>query len=168
MASRKGVAEVVSVVLVIAVAIAVGIMVTIFITSWTRTQISDTSVSCAINTNFNIQDIKYNASGFNNTLLIKLINDGKSSVYGFGVTISNGTEVYRLNSSSSSIHQGGVTAGNKLAQKQTAFITLNLTTANISEGFGKSLKTSAAVEVSVTNDACPSVSSSLTTLTAYP
>lgn len=168
MHSRRGVSEVVSVVLVIAVAISVGIMVTIFITGWTRTQLSETSVSCAISTNYDIQDIKYNSTGFNNTLLIKVINDGKSGVYGFGVTVSNGSEVYRFNSSSTAIGQGGISSGNRLGQKQTALITLNLTAANVSIGFGQSFRTTSDLEITVTNDACPAVSSERNAVTSYP
>lgn len=165
---KRGVSPIVSVVLMVAVAISIGVMLTIYITGWTRTQLTDTDISCAINTNFDIQNIKYNSTGFNNTLLIKLMNDGKEGIYGFGVTVANGTVVHRVNASSRAIGQGGITSTNKLLQKQTAFITLNFTAANISQDFGETLENNPDLEVIVVSEACPSVSSTKKTLTAYP
>ncbi len=157
----KGMSPMISVVLLVAIAVSVGIMVTTWITHWVTEQTTDVSVSCAVNTNYVIESVRWNiSSSLNNTLLIKITNRGTQKLYGFGVVLSNGTKVVNLNSSSPLIDQGGISASNKLGTQESVYIKVNMTNTTLHyPGLGATL-----TEVRVTNDACKTVSQKTNTI----
>jgi flagellin-like protein len=159
---RKGVSPIIATILLIAVAISVGIMVTTWITHWVVTQTSSESIACAVNTNYIIDSAEFNKStALNSTLLVKITNKGAEKIYGFGAFLDNGTYILPLNSSSSLIDQGGISSANKLGQESSAYIKINLT--NTTAGY--TALGCALSALKITNDACPSISASTSTIT---
>ena len=156
MGKLKGVSPVVSVVLMIAVAISVGILVTTWVTHWTQQQIGSQDISCAIHTNYVIDSVEWNKSGYNSSLLIKITNKGRYKLYDFGVVLDNGTKILEFNSSI--VDQGGISSTNKLERERSVYLLVNLNDSSRGyPAFGRTLTTSDDVVVRVTNGACSAV-----------
>jgi len=159
--NRKGISDIIAVVLMIAVAIAIGVFVTNFATSWVTEQTSSSSIACAIKTNYIIDDAKYNFSG-KGDLLVKITNKGDQKIHGFGFVIDNITLIQTFASDSSLINNQ-VSLANALGREQSAIITLNLS--NTTLGYPTLAKT--VEKITVTNVACDAVSASISTVTLY-
>ncbi|MBL7160838.1 MAG: hypothetical protein ISS93_03245 [Candidatus Aenigmarchaeota archaeon] len=161
MESKKGISDVIAVVLMIAVAISIGVFVTTFATKWVQDQTSSASISCAIKTNYVVDSAKFNYSGMGR-LLVKVTNKGDEGLHGFGFILDNITSIITFNSSSSLI-TNQVTSASPLMREQSALVTLNL--ADPDNLYDILVKT---IEVlKVTNNACDSVSASATSVTVY-
>jgi len=162
MGRRKAISPVISVVLLIAVAVSVGILVTTWVTHWVVSTTGSSSISCAVNTNYIIEEAKFNiSSAYNNTLLVKITNKGTEQLYGFGAILDNGTKVVIINSNDSIIDQGGISSTNKLKREESVYITINLTNTTL----GYPTLGATLTEVKIRNDACPAVSTSTSTIT---
>ncbi len=162
MSSRKGISDVIAVVLMVAVAISIGVFVTTFATKWVQDQTSSPSITCAIKTNYIVDDAKFNYSG-GGQLLVKVTNKGDEGIYGFGFILYNVTKILSFNSSSTLIRDQ-VASASPIGREQSAIVTLNLSTVNSSHsGMGRTL-----TKITVTNDACDAVSASTSSITKYP
>lgn len=162
MGKRKAVSPVVSVVLLIAVAVSVGILLTTWITHWVITTTGSTGISCAINTNYIIEKAEFNkSSAYNNTLLVKITNKGAEHLYGFGVILDNGTNIVVLKYDNTIINQGGISSTNKLKREESVYITINLTNTTL----GYPTLGATLTELKITNDACPAVPTTTSTIT---
>jgi flagellin-like protein len=158
---RKGISDIVAVVLMIAVAISIGIFVTIWVTDWVSTQTSSPSITCAIKANYIIEDAKFNYSG-KDVLLVKITNKGDQELYGFGFTLDNITRVVSFNSTSSLI-SNQLQSTNALYREQSTLISLNMSNSTFAHPtLAKSL-----AKLKVTNDACSAVSAETTSITNY-
>lgn len=159
--SMKGVSPIIATILLIAVAISLGVMITGWATQMANRQMSGTD-SCVINTMYIIDSVEFNKSTtLNNTLLVKITNKGTEKLYGFGAILDNGTYIVQMNSSSSLIGQGGISSGYKLERERTTYITINLTDTSA----GYTTMGSTLTSVKITNDGCPGVSASTSTIT---
>lgn len=155
----------------IAVAISIGVFVTTFATSWVQDQTASPSITCAIKTNYIVEDIKFNFSG-NDQLLVKITNKGEQSLYGFGFLLFNVTDILTFDSDDLVI-KNQVSSLSPLKREQSAIVNLNLTPCfnasvtfcNLSQSFAGMVKT--ADKVTVANDACKAVSASATTITIF-
>lgn len=158
----KGISPIISVIILVALAITVGIMVTTWVTHWVTTQTGKSSISCAIDTNYIIEQARWNiSSSLNNTLLLKIVNKGSQKLYGFGVILDNGTKILQFNSSSRLIDQGNISSSNQLQREQAVYIAINLSNSTLGyPPFGATVSS-----VKVTNDACDSVSAATTSIT---
>jgi flagellin-like protein len=160
----KGVSPVIATILLIAVAIAVGILLTNWVTHLTITQMGN-AASCSINTIYVIDSAEFNkTTALNSTLLLKVTNKGAEPIYGFGAIIDNGTAIFTFNSSSTLMDQGGISSGNTLTRERSAYLTVNMTNTTA----GHTLMGTTMNNIKVTNNACPAVSASTTTVTRYP
>ena len=160
--NRKGLSPVVAVVLLIVASISMGIMVTTWVTHWISSQTGSESISCAINTNYLIEDAIFNKSG-NNTLRIKLLNKGAQDLYGFGAVLDNGTRIVRINSTNKYIDHMNISEFNPLKREQTMYLLVNLT----NETLGYPWLGGTLEEVRIVNDACDTVSAKTTEITIY-
>jgi len=181
---RKGVSPIIAVVILIAVAVSIGIMVTTWVTHWVTTQTSSEDLTCSINTNYVIDNAKFNSTG-NDQLLLKITNKGKQGIYGFGIVMDNGTNVIQINSSAvqyltnatrPTYNISGIpqilrmdinpanSEASPIKQEQSVYINLNLTDDNTTsrwlDNFGFTLS-----EIRITNLACPSIVARTTTIT---
>jgi len=156
---KRGVSDIIAVVLMIAVAIAIGVFVTNFATKWVTEQTGEESMTCAIKTNYVIDDAKFNYSGKNN-MLVTITNKGDEGLYGFGFVLNNITNIRTFNSSDPRI-LNQLTVTSALGREQSHILTLNLTNSTHLQ-LGKS-----ATEIKITNDACVAVSAAITSLTVY-
>jgi len=164
---KKGISPVVASVILIAVSVSVGVMVSTWITHLIEQEISQDEL-CSINTNYNIESAKFNSSG-NNTLWLRIKNEGEYELYGFGVILDNGTQIIIMNSSDNRTNQGGISATNKLKRKYSMYLKVNLTNTTEEsidyQGFGLSLTTSSNTKITVFNDACTATDSEIITVT---
>jgi len=157
MESRKGISDVIAVVLMIAVAISIGVFVTTFATKWVQEQVSSPSITCAIQTNYVVDDVKFNYSG-KKGLLVQVTNKGDDGLYGFGFVLYNITKILSINSSDPGI-SGQLVSSNSLEREQSTIVSMNLSNSTFN---GETLN-----KITVTNDACPAVSASTTSITVY-
>ena len=88
---KKAVSPVIATVLLIALAVSIGVLITTYITSFVDTQTRGEDVTCAINTNFIIESAEFNRTGLNNTLQLKITNKNREPIWGFAVTLNNGS-----------------------------------------------------------------------------
>jgi flagellin-like protein len=161
--ARKGISPVVAVVLLIAVAISVGILVTTWITHLVTTRTTAPSITCAVDTNYIIDEARFNESG-DNQLYIKITNKGALALYGFGAVMDNGTRIITFNSSNRYMNQVNITSTNRLDREEAAYIIANLTNETLGyPDFGATID-----ELRVLNDACDSVSARTSDITKYP
>lgn len=168
---KKGVSDIIAVVLMIAVAIAIGVFVTNFATQWVQEQVVDDSITCAIQTNYVVDDAKFNFSS-KDELLVTITNKGDQSLYGFGFVLNNITDILTFTSSDSLI-TNQVAPASPLEREQSVILTLNLSTCNnesslycnTSSGYPVMGKT--ATSIRITNDACSAVSAAITSVTVY-
>lgn len=158
---RKGISDVIAVVLMIAVAISIGVFVTTFATKWVQDQTSSESISCAIRTNYVVDDVKFNFTG-QELLLVKITNKGEDTIHGFGFVFDNITTIKSFKSSDPLIINQ-VSSTNALEREQSVIINMNMS--NSSLGHTRLVKT--ANKLTVTNDACRAVSASTTTITLF-
>jgi len=143
----------------IAVAISIGVLVTTWVTNWTQRQTSS-DTACAINTNYVINSVEWNKTGYNSTLLVKITNKGSQKLYGFGAVIDNGTKINEFDYTV--IDQGGVSSLNKLDRERSVYLLINLTNSTLRyPAFGRSLTKSDDIEIRITNKACDAVSATI-------
>ncbi|MFH1978056.1 MAG: archaellin/type IV pilin N-terminal domain-containing protein [Candidatus Aenigmatarchaeota archaeon] len=168
MHSRKGVSPIISAVLLIAVAVSVGILVTTWVTSWVTTQTGSNDISCAIDTNYVIDSAQFKNTSAENTLLVRITNKGKQSLYGFGMILDNGTNVLQVNETTNmSAHftyvslNPTITQSNPLSREASMYISINLSNSTLGNTvFGGSL-----TSVRVTNKACDAISAAIASVT---
>lgn len=168
---RKGISDIIAVVLMIAVAIAIGVFVTNFVTKWVSEQTGSESIACAIKTNYVVEDVRFNYSK-QNELLARVTNKGDFPLHSFGFVLDNITRIETFRADNPRI-LGQVLAGSPLQREESVLLTLNLTTApnastlayNQSAGYWMLAVT--AQRVTVTNDACDAVSAYASSVTAY-
>lgn len=161
MKSLKGISDVIAVVLMIAVAISIGVFVTTFATKWVQDQTSSPSITCAIKTNYVVDDAKFNFTG-KSELLVKTTNKGDQDLYGFGFVLDNVTTILSFNSSNPLIGTQ-IPPSTPLKREQSTLITLNLSNSTLGHpSLGKTL-----AKITLTNDACKAVSASITSITVY-
>lgn len=161
---RKGISPVVGVVIMVAVTISIGILVTIWVTNWVQHETSDPDKTCAINTKYIIESAEWDKTvDLNSSLLLKVTNKGKTGLYGFGVSIENGT--YAMDFDYTVIGQGDISISNKLSQEYSVYLIVNLTNTTTSyPALGASLVGSDDITVRVTNLACRAVSAEILTV----
>lgn len=161
MKSRKGISDVIAVVLMITVAISIGVFVTTFATKWVQDQVSAPSITCAIKTNYIVDDVKFNYTG-GDELLVKITNKGEKELYGFGFILYNITKIFSFNSSDDLI-SGQIESTDPLGREQSVLLQLNLSNSTLSyPRMGDTMN-----KLTVTNDACDAVSASTSTFTRY-
>lgn len=161
MKSKKGISDVIAVVLMIAVAISIGVFVTTFATKWVQDQTSSPSITCAIKTNYVVDDVRFNYSKINE-LQVKVTNKGDEPLYGFGFILENATVILSFESSNTLI-TNQVSSTSPLKREQSTYVILNMSNSTLGyPSLGKTL-----TKVKVTNDACKAVSSSSVSITAY-
>ena len=171
MAGRRGISDIIAVVLMIAVAISIGVFVTTFATKWVQDQTSSPSITCALKTNYIVDNIKFNFSG-RSELLVKLTNKGDQELYGFGFVVENVTHIVTFESTDPLI-LNQVAMASALKREQSAIITLNLSSCsdqsslacNASRNYPHLGRT--ATKVTMRNEACKAVSASTTSVTVY-
>ena len=164
MESRKGISDVIAVVLMIAVAISIGVFVTTFATKWVQDQTSSPSISCALKTNYIVADATFNLTG-RDILQVKITNKGEDDLYGFGFVIENITKILTFNSTNS-LMISQVLSTTPLKREQSAFVSLNMTSCmnatslycNQSSEYAPLVKT--AQKITITNFGCRAVSAS--------
>lgn len=149
----KGVSPIVASVILISVAVVAGVMVSTWVTHWTSTQTSTTQ-SCAINTQYVIDSATF--TGSTNETRVKITNKGSEGIYGFEITVDNGTDITRFSAVTDSIN---TSTTSKLTQGNSAY--LNVRTAG---NFNISV-CNKAKEIRVTNRACSSVMAKTETIT---
>ena len=163
---KKGISPVVASVILIAVSVSVGIMVSSWITHLIDQETSQDGL-CALNTLYNIESAKFNISG-DNTLWLKIKNEGEYELYGFGVVMDNGTVIIIMNLTHSRLDQANISSSNKLKRQYSMYLKVNLTNTteeNINyQAFGLSLTTSSNTKITVLNDACKVTDSEITTV----
>ncbi len=141
----RGVSPVVAGVILIAVAVVVGVMVSTLVTSWTSTQTS-TTPTCAVNTHYVVDSATFTSSS--NETRIKITNKGSEGIYGFEITVDNGTNIVRFSAITESFNTSAtskLTQGNSIYLSATPAGTFNVTLC------------SQAKEIRVSNTGCPSV-----------
>jgi flagellin-like protein len=157
---RKGISPVVATVILIAVSVSIGVIVSTWITHLIQEQTTGDRL-CAINTLYNIDNARWNISG-NNSLWLKVTNDGEQELYGFGAVIDNGTIILIMNSTNTRVEQGNISTSSKLGRKESIYIKVNLTNTTSDnfnyQAFGVTLTTSSNTEIVVTNTACDAIS----------
>lgn len=141
----KGVSPVVASVILIAVAVVVGVMVSTWVTHWTATQ-TETTQSCAINTQYVIDSATFTSS--TNETRARITNKGSEGIYGFEMTVDNGTDLIRF---STITETPSTSSTNKLTQGNSAYLS-----ATAVGDFNITL-CSQAKEIRVSNRGCPSV-----------
>lgn len=162
---RRGISDVVAVVLMIAVAISIGVFVTTFASKWVQDQTTGPSISCAIKTNYVLEDATYNFTG-ETKLRIRVANKGEQTLHSFGFVVDNVTLIKSF-AWDDPLVANQVTSSNPLKQSEAAVIAITLNDTNMTLGAFESLIRS-ATKVTVTNEACKPVSASTTTVTLYP
>ncbi len=163
MRSRRGMSPIVASILLVAITITIGVLVSGWISGWVGEQTREVELACSVDTNYLVDYAIYNDTGYNNSLLIKVTNKGKTDIYGFGAILDNGTTIFQLNSSHTGINQGGISKTNPLHREQSAYLTISLINVTNHTAYGKTLK-----EVRITNDACDVVSQKTTAITVKP
>ena len=171
MGDRRGISDIIAVVLMIAVAISIGVFVTTFATKWVQEQTTSPSITCALKTNYVVDDVKFNYSG-KSDLLVKVTNKGDQDLYGFGFVLENITHLVTFDSTDPQI-LNQIAVGSALKREESALLRLNLsscadqssTFCNESRNYPHLGKT--ATKVTVRNDACKAVSASITSVTVY-
>jgi archaellum component FlaF (FlaF/FlaG flagellin family) len=141
----KGVSPVVAGVILISVAVVVGVMVSTWVTNWTSTQTSNTP-TCAVNTHYVIDSATFTSS--TNETRVKITNRGSEGIYGFEMTVDNGTDILRFSTITESFN---TSVTSKLTQGNSIYLS-----AVVNGTFNKSI-CSLAKEIRVSNRGCPSV-----------
>src|SRR3989344_7263342 len=119
---RRGISDIIAVVLMIAVAISIGVFVTTFATKWVQDQTTSPSITCALKTNYVVDDAKFNYSG-KSDLLVKVTNKGDQELYGFGFVLENVTHLVTFDSSSSVV-LNQIAVGSALKREESALLRL--------------------------------------------
>lgn len=145
----KGISELVGAILLIAIVIVIGTIIAIWGASFFQTQTGEAS-GCVSDTNYIIEEPTFNLTG-QNEMRIRVTNFGDMGVYGFGVTVRNGTDV--LVFGPGEVDQGGISQSAPLNKGESAYILVDM--------LGHSQMARNLVEVVVTNQACFDVSPAL-------
>lgn len=169
---RKGISDIIAVVLMIAVAISIGVFVTTFATSWVQDQTDKPSMTCALQTNYIVEDAKFNYSG-KDGMQLKITNKGDQTIHGFDFVVENVTKIVTFELGDPLI-LNQVTSGNPLKREESALVTINMTTCtnqtllycNTSSIYPPLARS--ATKITVRNAACDAVSASITSFTLYP
>jgi hypothetical protein len=108
--NRRGISIVVGYVLLIAISIVMSIIVY----QWLKTYVPRDSIKCSEGTSVFIKEIRYDC--VNSDLNITLKNNGKFSIYGFFIHVSNktGEEIPTIDISKN-LSDGGIISGNSIA-----------------------------------------------------
>ncbi len=138
----KGLSEMVGAALLIAVVMFAGTLVATWGPTWVSRE--RTTLLCVGRTNYAVEDSKFDTNS--GMLIIKITNFGTDPVYGFGLTLYNGSISKQLNSTS--VDQGGISENNRLHRQESTYIRVNI--GDIV--FGRTIE-----RIIVTNDACEGV-----------
>lgn len=156
---KRGISPVIASVILIAVSVSIGVIVSTWITHLIQEQTTGSRL-CAINTLYNIENARWNISA-NNSIWLKITNEGEEELYGFGVVMDNGTIILVMNSTNIRIDQSNISSSNKLGRKESVYIKINLTNTTSDafnyQSFGLTLTTSSRTEIVVTNTACNAI-----------
>ena len=153
----KGISPVIAAVLLIGISVAVGVMISSWITHWVSSRTIQASSACVTSTNYRIDSATFRSSANNLTLV--LTNLGSVELYGFGVQVLNGTDVYVYNSTDPKLRiSPNITETNPLREQRSAVIMIDM-----AGGFHSNLG-STADQIKVLNKACPTFSAETLTI----
>jgi len=138
----KGLSEMVGAALLIAVVMFAGTMVATWGPAWVSGERS--SLTCVTHTNYVVEGADFNENS--GRLQIKVTNFGMEPLYGFGLTLYNGTSSMQYNYSQ--VDQGGITEDKKLKRGESTYVSVIIPDMH----FGRNIE-----RLIVTNEMCYSV-----------
>jgi len=138
----KGLSEMVGAALLIAVVMFTGALVATWGPTWVAGERA--SLTCVSNTNYIVEGVNFDKSSGN--LYVKVSNYGSEPLYGFGLTLYNGSVSMQFGHLN--VSQGGITEKNRLHRGGSTYITAQINNTR----FGETIE-----RVIVTNEACLSV-----------
>ncbi len=138
----RGLSEMVGAALLIAVVMFAGTLVATWGTTWVSKE--RTTLLCVGRTNYVVESARFDTDS--RELIIKITSFGTEPIYGFGLTLYNGSDSKQFNYTD--VEQGGISRERRLRREESTYISVNIEDTL----FGRTIE-----RIIVTNEACDGV-----------